>query len=92
MTTTSDGGESFLRRFTINEDLMKKNVTIEVHLASTDLLLTVQVDSRNRIKSFSTTYLPGKTDANGVSTSFVISDYLNHSYFSGVILVTANIH
>lgn len=44
---------------------MKKNVTIEVHLQSTDLLLTVQVDSRNRIKSFSTTYLPGKTDANG---------------------------
>lgn len=44
------------------------NATIEVHLTSIDMLVSVRLDTRNRITSVTTTYLPGKTDPNEVST------------------------
>lgn len=64
----SNAEESFLRRYTINEDFRNMNATIEVHLTSIDMLVSVRLDTRNRITSVTTTYLPGKTDPNEVST------------------------
>jgi len=59
--------ESFIRRITVNEDITKRNSTIEVHLTSIDMLVTVRVDTVNKINSITTTYLPGKTGQNEVS-------------------------
>ena len=50
----------FLRSFTISEDFRNMDATIEVHLTSIDLLLSVKVDSRNRINSVSTIHTLGK--------------------------------
>ena len=58
-----------LRSFTISEDFRNMDATIEVHLTSIDLLLSVKVDSRNRINSVSTIYTTGKTEAQKVSIS-----------------------
>ncbi|XP_044167014.1 uncharacterized protein LOC122951028 [Acropora millepora] len=57
---SSDGGNVLLRSFTISEDFRNKDATIEVHLTSIDLLLSVKVDSSNRINSVSTIYIPEK--------------------------------
>lgn len=60
-----------LRYFTISEDFRNMDATIEVHLTSIDLLLSVKVDSRNRINSVSTIYTPRETDAYKVSISIM---------------------
>ena len=43
------------------------DATIELHLTSIDLLLSVKVDSRNRINSVSTIYTPGKMKTVSIS-------------------------
>ena len=65
----SNGGNVLLRSFTISEDFRNMDATIEVHLTSIDLLLSVKVDSRNRINSVSTIYTTGKTETQKVSIS-----------------------
>ena len=57
--------ESFLHRFSIDDDLRNKITTIELHLTTIDLLVSVRVDSVN---SVTTTYTSGKVAINGVST------------------------
>ena len=66
---SSNGGNVLLRSFTISEDFRNMDATIEVHLTSIDLLLSVKVDSRNRINSVSTIYTTGKTETQKVSIS-----------------------
>ena len=64
---SSNGGNVLLRSFTISEDFRNMDATIEVHLTSIDLLLSVKVDSRNRINSVSTIYTPGKMKTVSIS-------------------------
>ena len=73
---SSDGGNVLLRSFTISEDFRNKDATIEVHLTSIDLLLSVKVDSRNRINSVSTIYIPEKPKMKKVSIS-ILKDIIN---------------
>ena len=63
-----------LRSFTISEDFRNMDTTIEVHLTSIDLLLSVKVDSRNRINSVSTIYTPAKPKTKKVSISNTYDD------------------
>ena len=64
---SSHGGNVLLRSFTISEDFRNMDATIEVHLTSIDLLLSVKVDSRNRINSVSTIYSQGKMKTVSIS-------------------------
>ena len=68
---SSNGGNVLLRSFTISEDFRNMDATIEVHLTSIDLLLSVKVDSRNRINSVSTIYTPKKPEMKKVSISIL---------------------
>ena len=68
---SSNGGNVLLRSFTISEDFRNMDATIEVHLTSIDLLLSVKVDSRNRINSVSTIYTPEKPKMKKVSISIL---------------------
>ena len=58
--------EPFHRRFTVVEDFGSKSALIEIHLSSIDMLVSVTVNSVNKISSFTTAYLPGKTFTNEV--------------------------
>ena len=53
--------ELFHRRFTVVEGFGNKSALIEIHLSSIDRLVPVTVNSVNKISSFTTAYLPGKT-------------------------------
>ena len=59
--------EPFHRRFTVVEDFRSKGVLIEIHLSSIDMLVSRTVNLVNKISSFTTAYLPGKTFTNEVS-------------------------
>ena len=59
--------EPFHRRFTVVEDFRSKSVLIEIHLSSIDMLVSRTVNLVNKISSFTTAYLPGKTFTNEVS-------------------------
>ena len=59
--------EPFHRRFTVVEDFRSKSALIEIHLSSIDMLVSRTVNLVNKISSFTTAYLPGKTFTNEVS-------------------------
>ena len=59
--------EPFYRRITVVEDFRSKSALIEIHLSSIDMLVSRTVNLVNKISSFTTAYLPGKTFTNEVS-------------------------
>ena len=59
--------ELFYPRFTVVDDFGSKSALIEIHLSSIDMLVSVTVNSVNKVSSFTTAYLLGKTFTNEVS-------------------------